>query len=168
VLGELRRRRTGGPLAPPPSADPPLPRMSPVESTIADHLTLGLTLGDHPMCHLRERLTGLGVEAIGELRASSRRHDEPVRTAGLVIVRQRPGTAKGFVFLGLEDETGRLDVIISPKLYAREREIINRNGILAVTGRLGIEDEVVNLKAEAFHPVKLEDASRIVQSHDYH
>jgi error-prone DNA polymerase len=168
VLGDLRRRRTGGPLAPASDSSPTLPPMSPVESTLADHQTLRFTLGDHPMCHLRERLATLGVETIESLRAPGRRNNERVRTAGLVIVRQRPGTAKGFVFLGLEDETGRLDVIINPDLYDREREIINRNGILAVNGKLGIEDDVVNLKAEAFFPVRLEDASHVVESHDYH
>jgi error-prone DNA polymerase len=83
-------------------------------------------------------------------------------------VRQRPGTARGFVFVGLEDETGRLDVIIPPRLYEKEREIINGNGILAVRGKLGKEDGVTNLKAETFFPLTLDDAREIVRSHDYH
>jgi error-prone DNA polymerase len=120
------------------------------------------------MRHLRERLGGLGVVALGDLRGEGRRHGERVTAAGVVIVRQRPGTAKGFVFVGLEDETGRLDVIIPPQLYEREREIINGNGILAVRGKLGKEDGVTNLKAETFFPLTLDDAREIVRSHDYH
>jgi error-prone DNA polymerase len=107
------------------------------------------------------------VQPIAALREAGRRDGERVKTAGLVIVRQRPGTARGFVFVGLEDETGRLDVIVSPRLYAEERETITRNGILAVLGRLGVEDGVVNLRAERFYPLRLEDAREVVGSHDY-
>ena len=103
-----------------------------------------------------------------ELRAPARKHGERVTAAGMVIVRQRPGTAKGFVFVGLEDETGRVDVIVTPKLYEKEREIINGSGILAVRGRLGKEDGVVNLKAETFFPLRLDQAAAVVRSHDYH
>jgi error-prone DNA polymerase len=168
VLGELRGMSTGGPLAPPSRAVASLPVMTSVEETLADHRASGFTLDGHPMLHLREHLDSLGVETMAQLRAPGRRHGERVRTAGLVIVRQRPGTAKGFVFVGLEDETGRLDVIVTPKLYAAEREIINGSGILAVAGKLGIEDGVVNLKAEHFFPLRLDEAERVVASHDYH
>jgi error-prone DNA polymerase len=86
----------------------------------------------------------------------------------VVIVRQRPGTAKGFVFVGLEDETGRVDVIVTPRLYEKEREIINGSGILAVRGRVGKEDGVVNIKADTFFPLRLDQAHEVVRSHDYH
>jgi error-prone DNA polymerase len=168
VMGELRRLSTGGPLAPPSMARVTLPRMSEVEETVEDHRSTGFTLAGHPMRHLRERLTALGVEPIGELKREGRRHGERVTAAGMVIVRQRPGTAKGFVFVGLEDESGRLDVIITPTLYAAEREIINGSGLLAVQGTLGVEDGVVNLKAARFFPLRLEEAQELVRSHDYH
>ncbi|CAN5612472.1 error-prone DNA polymerase [soil metagenome] len=168
VLGEMRGRRSGGPLAPPSEGAAVLPRMSEVERTLSDHRMLGMSLDGHPMRHLRERMTALGIEPIAELRGEGRRDGERVKTAGLVIVRQRPGTAKGFVFVGLEDETGRLDVIVSPQVYEREREILNGHGILAVVGRLGVEDRVVNLKAEVFYPLRLEGAVELVSSHDYH
>jgi error-prone DNA polymerase len=167
VMGEMRRLSTGGPLAPPSTSRIALPRMTAVEETLEDHRATGFTLTGHPMRHLREELSALGVEPIGALRADGRK-GQRVRTAGMVIVRQRPGTAKGFVFMGLEDETGRLDVIISPKLYAAEREIINGNGILAVAGTLGVEDDVVNLKATRFFPLQLDTEREIVRSHDYH
>jgi error-prone DNA polymerase len=146
--------------------------MSPVERTLADHRATRFTLDGHPMLHLRDHLAGLGVESIGALKVTVRRAGERVRTAGLVIVRQRPGTAKGFVFVGLEDETGRLDVIVNPRLHAAERAIIDGSVFLAVTGRLGVEDGVVNLKAERFHPLRLDAGERaaapLVESHDYH
>ncbi len=168
VMGEVRRSSTGGPLVPPSTIRVALPRMSDAEETLEDHRSTGFTLAGHPMRHLRARLDALGVEAIGALKRGGRPHGERVTTAGMVIVRQRPGTAKGFVFVGLEDESGRLDVIISPKLYGAEREIINGSGLLAVAGTLGVEDGVVNLKAARFFPLKLEGADELVRSHDYH
>jgi error-prone DNA polymerase len=168
VLGELRALQSGGPLAPAPESSARLPQMPPAERTLMAHHVTGFDLDGHPMRHLRERLGGLGVVALGDLRGEGRRHGERVTAAGVVIVRQRPGTAKGFVFVGLEDETGRLDVIIPPQLYEKEREIINGNGILAVRGKLGKEDGVTNLKAETFFPLTLDDAREIVRSHDYH
>jgi error-prone DNA polymerase len=168
VLGELRARRSGGPLAPVAPSSTQLPELAPAERTLMAHHVTGFDIDGHPMRHLRDYLRGLGIAELDSLRGDGRRHGERVTAAGLVIVRQRPGTAKGFVFVGLEDETGRLDVIITPQLYEKEREIINRNGILAVRGRLGKEDGVVNLKAETFFPLRLDEASAIVPSHDYH
>ncbi|HEU0302292.1 MAG TPA: error-prone DNA polymerase [Longimicrobium sp.] len=168
VLGELRARRSGGPLAPAPETHAQLPELAPGERTLMAHHVTGFDIDGHPMRHLRGYLHGLGIAELGALRDERRRHGERVTAAGLVIVRQRPGTAKGFVFVGLEDETGRLDVIVTPTLYEKEREIINRSGILAVRGRLGKEDGVVNLKAEAFYPLRLDQAGEVVRSHDYH
>jgi error-prone DNA polymerase len=168
VLGELRARRSGGPLAPAVESGERMPEVPAAMRTILDHHATGFDVEGHPMRHLRDRVAAAGVQTVEALRKPGRRHGERVTAAGLVIVRQRPGTAKGFVFLGLEDETGRLDVIITPKLYAAERETINGSGILAVRGRLGVEDGVVNLKAERFFPLRLEDAAEVVRSHDYH
>jgi error-prone DNA polymerase len=168
VLGELRARRSGGPLAPAAVSTARLPELAETERTLMAHHVTGFDIDGHPMRHLRGYLRGMGVIALEEVRAEERRHGERVTAAGVVIVRQRPGTAKGFVFVGLEDETGRLDVIVTPQLYEKEREIINRNGILAVRGRIGREDGVVNLKAETFFPLRLDQAQHIVPSHDYH
>ena len=170
VLGELRARRSGGPLAPPSiTADARIPVPGETERTLMAHRATGFDLEGHPMRHLREWLRTMGVRTVGELRDDPRlANGERVTTAGVVIVRQRPGTAKGFVFVGLEDETGRLDVIVSPRVYEAQREVINRNGILAVRGRLGKEDGVSNLKAEDFFALKLDEAAAVVSSHDYH
>jgi error-prone DNA polymerase len=168
VLGELRNRRSGGPLAPAVPSTAQLPQLAETERTLMAHHVTGFDIDGHPMRHLREHLRGMGVLGLDELRDPRRRHGERVTAAGMVIVRQRPGTAKGFVFVGLEDETGRVDVIVTPQLYEKEREIINRSGILAVRGRIGKEDGVVNLKAETFFPLRLDEAEEIVRSHDYH
>jgi error-prone DNA polymerase len=168
VLGELRATTSGGPLAPPSPSDAKLAEPDAASQTLLDHRATGFDLEGHPMRHLRAWLGTLGVETVGELRRAGRRQGERVTAAGVVIVRQRPGTAKGFVFVGLEDETGRLDVIVTPQLYAEQRERINGHGILAVRGKLGVEDGVVNLKAASFHPLTLQDAQEIVSSHDYH
>jgi error-prone DNA polymerase len=168
VLGELRARRTGGPLALVPDLGEEMPALAPTERTLLDHRATGFDLEGHPMRHLREWLRTLGVGTVEELRDPRLRHNDVVTAAGVVIVRQRPGTAKGFVFVGLEDETGRLDVIVTPQLYEKEREIINSHGILAVRGKLGREDGVTNLRAEHFYPLKLDAAAHVVSSHDYH
>jgi error-prone DNA polymerase len=170
VLGELRARKSGGPLAPADVRfDEHIPALGPSERTLMSHHTTGFDLDGHPMRHLRAWLETMEVRTLAELRDDPRlANGERVTTAGVVIVRQRPGTAKGFVFVGLEDETGRMDVIVNPKVYAEQRETINGNGILAVRGRLGKEDGVTNLKAEQFYPLKLHDAAAVVASHDYH
>jgi error-prone DNA polymerase len=168
VLAELRSRTSGGPLAPPRASTAHLAEVDDASRTLLDHHATGFDLEGHPMRHLRQWLKGMDVQTIAELKRAGRRKGERVTTAGVVIVRQRPGTAKGFVFVGLEDETGRLDVIVSPSTYAGQRERINGHGILAVRGKLGVEDGVVNLKAERFFPLTLKDASEIVSSHDYH
>jgi len=170
VLGELRARGSGGPLAPATVvAEPRIPEPGPSERTLMAHHTTGFDLDGHPMRHLRGFLAEMGVRTVAELRDDPRlAHNQVVTAAGVVIVRQRPGTAKGFVFVGLEDETGRMDVIVNPTIYAEQREVINGNGILAVRGRLGKEDGVTNLKAEQFYALKLDDAAAVVPSHDYH
>ncbi|HEU0052673.1 MAG TPA: OB-fold nucleic acid binding domain-containing protein, partial [Longimicrobium sp.] len=168
VLGELRALRTGGPLALVDDSGEEMPSLSPTERTLLEHRATGFDLEGHPMRHLREWLRKMGVRTVEELRDPRRRHDDVVTTAGVVIVRQRPGTAKGFVFVGLEDETGRVDVIVRPQLYEKEREIINGHGILAVRGKLGREDGVTNLRAEHFYPLKLDASAHLVPSHDYH
>jgi len=170
VLGELRARGSGGPLAPAAVVpEPRIPEPGPSERTLLAHHTTGFDLDGHPMRHLREWLVTMGVRTVAELRDDRRlAHNQVVMAAGVVIVRQRPGTAKGFVFVGLEDETGRMDVIVTPAVYAEQREIINAHGILAVRGKLGKEDGVTNLKAEQFYPLKLDEAAAVVASHDYH
>jgi error-prone DNA polymerase len=168
VLGELRARRSGGPLAPAVASAERMPELPATERTLLAHHATGFDLEGHPMRHLREWLRTMHVRTVAELRDPRLRHNDVVTTAGVVIVRQRPGTAKGFVFVGLEDETGRVDVIVSPKVYAEQREVLNGHGILAVRGRLGREDGVTNVRAETFYPLRLDEVAHVVASHDYH
>ena len=89
-----------------------------------------------------------------------------VRTAGCVIARQRPGTAKGFIFLSMEDETGIANVIVTPDLYERQRLVVTRSKFLIVEGPLQNQDGVVHVKASRL--VTLSDSALELRSHDFH
>jgi error-prone DNA polymerase len=142
--------REPGPLfAGDPTDDPsPLPEMSAIEETRADYASAEMTTGPHMLSHLRGSLARRGVLSACEL---ARREDgESVMAAGAVIVRQRPGTAKGFVFLTLEDETGMLQAIIRPDLFKEQRAVVVGSGALVVEGRLQRQDGSLSVRAERF------------------
>lgn len=142
----------------------PLKRMTTDERLEADFAGTGLTTGPHPMSYHRAALRNEDVLAAVELeRETSNRH---VRIAGCVIARQRPGTAKGFVFLSLEDETGIANVIITPDLFERERVIVTRSRFLQIAGLLQIQDGVIHVKAQRITPIDITSAD--VRSHDFH
>jgi error-prone DNA polymerase len=96
----------------------------------------------------------------------NRQDGDYVRTAGCIIARQRPGTAKGFIFLSMEDETGIANVIITPDLYERERVVVTRSKFVVVEGRLQNQDEVVHIKATHIQPLAFTNLE--VTSHDFH
>jgi error-prone DNA polymerase len=124
----------------------PLPPMSSVERVVADYEGTGLTIGPHPMAMRREEMSLRGA-----LRASDlprQRHGRRVRVAGAVITRQRPGTAKGFVFLTLEDETGIANIIIRPDLFAEQRLTVINEPFLLVEGILQNQEGVTSVRAE--------------------
>src|SRR5262249_27866052 len=126
----------------------PLPEMTPIEETRADYVATEITTGPHMLAHLRRTLSERGVLSAREPR---RRADgDRVTTAGAVIVRQRPGTAKGFVFLTLEDETGMLQAIVRPDLFRDERAVVVGSGALVVQGRLQRQDGALSVRAERF------------------
>ena len=142
----------------------PLHRMDTDERLAADYAGTGLTTGPHPMAYHREnlRLQGfLSAQALCE-----RRSNGFVRIAGCVIARQRPGTAKGFVFLSLEDETGIANVIITPDFFERERVTITRSRCLMVEGKLQNQDGVIHVKAERVAPLDITSVE--VRSRDFH
>ena len=156
--------RKAGPLfAQIPVDDPsPLPEMSPIEETRADYAATEMTTGPHMLAHLRGNLGQRGVLSAAEL---ERREDgDRVTTAGAVIVRQRPGTAKGFVFLTLEDETGILQAIVRPDLFKAQRAIVVGSGALVVEGRLQRQDGTLSVRAERFWTIP--DFERL-PSHDF-
>jgi error-prone DNA polymerase len=124
----------------------PLPTMDDHERLRADYAGMGLTIGPHPMSLRRDDLALRGVLRASDL--SQARDGRRVRVAGMVITRQRPGTAKGFVFLTLEDETGVSNVIIRPDLFDRERMTVIRQPFLLVEGVLQHQDGVLSVKAD--------------------
>jgi error-prone DNA polymerase len=163
-VGPLLRQHDAGaqPLEGPPGS--PLRKMGIEERLIADYAGTGLTTGPHPMFYRRAELRRMGVSSARELQQQSGgRH---VCAAGCVIARQRPGTALGFIFLSMEDETGIANVIIHPQLYERQMALVTRAKFLKVEGKLQNQDGVVHVKAER---LELLDASAIeVRSHDFH
>ena len=147
----------------PPAAAAPLPPMTPFEETAADYAATHLTPGPHVMAYLRDGLRAAGVRAARELDAVP--HGAPVRVAGHVIVRQRPGTAKGFCFLTLEDETGTANAVVTPPRYERWRVVLNTSPLLEVEGRLERVDGVTHVRAAAFR--RLEVPAEMPEGHDY-
>jgi error-prone DNA polymerase len=143
---------------------PPLHQMNTEQRLIADYTGTGLTVGRHPMYYRRAELRRGNILSSQELR--TRRDGEFVRTAGCVIARQRPGTAKGFIFLSMEDETGIANVIITPDVYERNRLIVTRSKFLMVEGQLQNQDGVVHVKAARL--VTLSVNVPEVGSHDFH
>jgi error-prone DNA polymerase len=89
-----------------------------------------------------------------------------VKVAGAVVVRQRPGTAKGFVFLNLEDETGLINVIVRPQLFARHRMLLTAEPFLLVAGTLQHEDRVISVRADRLWRLDMQMGA--VPSHDFH
>ena len=143
--------------------DSPLPEMSAAEDTMADYNAMELTTGRHLMEHFRPQLTLNGVLTAKQLKEVQ--NGIRATTAGAVIVRQRPGTAKGFVFLTLEDETGLSQAIVNPQLFADERATILGNSGLIVEGVVQNLEGQPSVRAEKFWPLAGIDG---VSSHDFH
>ena len=142
----------------------PLIQMNIEERLIADYAGTGLTVGKHPMHYRRAALQQQHVLSAKELR--EQKDGNYVRTAGCIIARQRPGTAKGFIFLSMEDETGIANVIVTPDLYERERLVVTRSKFLIVEGPLQNQDGVIHVKASRL--MTLSDGALVLRSHDFH
>jgi error-prone DNA polymerase len=168
ALWEAERAvRPRGPLyetMPDPREPSPLRPMTLAESIAADYEGTSLSLGPHPMELHRARLDRLGAVRAAEL--AGLRDGAWVQIAGAVVVRQRPGTAKGFVFLNLEDETGLANVIVRPALFARHRLLLVDESFLLVVGTLQHQDGVISVRAERLAPLRHGLAA--VPSHDFH
>jgi error-prone DNA polymerase len=144
--------------------DSPLPAMTGIEETLADYRLAGLTTGVHVMAHLRESLDRRGVLPASKLRETP--DGTHVRTAGHAIVRQRPGSAKGFCFVTLEDETGLSNAILTPDITKRFRVPLNQSSLLEIAGRLQRVDGVIHVRAREIIPLDL-SAAKMPASHDY-
>ena len=142
----------------------PLRQMTEEERLVADFNGSQMTAGPHPMHYCRERLDRIRVRKACDLCLLP--DGQFTQVAGCVIARQRPGTAKGFVFLSLEDETGISNVILNPDIYEANRLVINGEKFLLVAGILQNQDGVVSVKASNVQPISITAAH--MESHDYH
>jgi len=142
----------------------PLPPMTEVEETLADYRLSGLTTGVHLMAHLRERLERRGILPAAKLREIP--DGTFVRTAGHAIVRQRPGSAKGYCFVTLEDETGLSNAVLTPDIAKRFRIPLHQASLLEIAGPLQRVDGVIHVRAREIAPLDLE-AEKLPASHDY-
>ena len=143
--------------------DGALPGMTAAEETLADYAASGVTVRPHLMAHLRPSLTAGGVLGAAELAATA--NAAWVKCAGVVIVRQRPGTASGFMFLTLEDETGIANAIVTPDLFEAHRTVLQRAQILLVEGPLQKQDGVIHVRARRF--TELKTPGTLPPSHDF-
>ena len=159
-------RRTGPLLEGITSFDKPSPLrpMNVEERLVADYHGTGLTTGHHPMFYRREALRARGIKSAVELRAMP--HGVQATTAGCVITRQRPGTAKGMIFMTLEDETGTSRVIISPDFYNQNRMVVLNERFVLVSGIVQNQDSIIHLKARSIQPLSISAAP--TPSHDFH
>jgi error-prone DNA polymerase len=140
--------------------------MTLTERVEADYHRTGLTIGPHPMALVRASLATRGAQRAMDL--SRGRAGRRVRVAGAVITRQRPGTAKGFVFLTLEDETGLINVVVTPQRFERQALLISRTPLLLVRGVLQVEQKVVNVRAKQFRALQAAVGAEFAQRHDFH
>ncbi|HLI61928.1 MAG TPA: error-prone DNA polymerase, partial [Terriglobales bacterium] len=159
--------RPAGPLLnplPEESDESPLLRMTDEERLVADFAGTGLTAGPHPMAYHRTALRRRGILSASQLRGVPNR--APVRIGGCVIARQRPSTAKGFVFLSLEDETGVSNAIIAPGVYEQFKRTVIYEKFLLIEGELQNQEDVISVKARGIHPLQVSRAA--ARSHDFH
>jgi error-prone DNA polymerase len=145
-------------------SDSPLRRMDVEERLVADYHGTGLTTGPHPMAYRRDILRQRGIKSAIELKTLP--HGREATVAGCVITRQRPGTAKGIIFMTLEDETGTARVIISPDFYDANRMAVLHERFVLVSGLVQNQDSVVHLKARSIQRLIISAAS--TPSHDFH
>jgi len=142
----------------------PLVQMEVEERLVSDYHGTGLTTGPHPMAYRRTEMRSLNIKSSAELKETA--NGKKATVAGAVITRQRPGTAKGLVFLSLEDETGNANVIIMPDIYEKYRRAVLELRFVKVSGAVQNHDGIVHLRAESIEALMVTDAE--VASHDFH
>jgi error-prone DNA polymerase len=146
------------------ASDSPLQTMTAEERLVADFHGTGMTVGPHPIAYHRAELRKQGIRSANELGTIP--DGTWVRIAGSVIARQRPGTAKGFVFLSIEDETGISNAIITPKLFEQDHVVVVHQQFLLIEGPLQNQDNVISVKAARIRPLSITRAKTV--SHDFH
>jgi error-prone DNA polymerase len=147
-----------------PDATSPLEAMTHEERLVADFRGTGLTVGPHPMQYRRAEMKKLGIYRASDLAQVP--NGRRLRIGGCVIARQRPGTAKGMMFMSLEDETGIANAIIAPDLLQKNRVLLISERFLMVEGILQNQDNVIHVRAEKVSPLRVTQAETV--SHDFH
>jgi error-prone DNA polymerase len=154
---------------------PPLPR---VEQLILDYERVGLSLTDHPMCHLRKRMAARGVVCAAKL--VDMPHGRALSVAGVVLARQRPGTANGVVFITMEDETGTMNLVLFGQVFERYRAVARHSTLLfargklerqlspPMPGQLGRPTPVIHVVVEHLERLDQSPATPRVSSRDFH
>jgi error-prone DNA polymerase len=142
----------------------PLAAMTDEERLVADFRATGLTVGPHPMQYRREEMKRMGIYCASDLAQLPNGHR--LRIGGCVIARQRPGTAKGMMFMSLEDETGIVNAIFAPDLLQKNRVLLISERFLMIEGILQNQDNVIHIRAERVSPLSVTRAETV--SHDFH
>lgn len=147
-------------------SEPAIKAMTPIEQMAADYRTLGLSTGKHPMCFYRQWARDNDIKSCQDL--NSLADGITLTVAGGIICRQRPETAKGFVFITVEDETGVANIIVRPKLFEQYRHLILRASFIATTGRLQSDHGVINVLADHFETLPGLPGNPRLPAHDFH
>jgi len=159
--------RWSGPLlddVPEADAKSPLRAMTHEERLVADFRGTGLTVGPHPMQYRRAEMQRMGIYRASDLPTIP--NGRRLRIGGCVIARQRPGTAKGMMFMSIEDETGIANAIVAPDLLQKNRVLLISERFLMIEGILQNQDNVIHIRAEKVSPLRITQAE--TTSHDFH
>ncbi len=156
-------------VSPPGESGSSLPAISPAQRVRHDYESIGLSLKAHPMSFVRERLDALGVTCAGEIRnEATNPAGRRVQVAGIVLVRQRPGTASGILFMTIEDETGIANLIVRPRVYERFRAAARHSTMILATGKVERNGEVVHVQVTRIDRLDTEQDSLFARSRDFH
>jgi len=162
-----RAVRWSGPLLdelPEIDGESPLAAMTNEERLMADFRATGLTVGPHPMQYRRAEMKKMGIYRACDL--AHLPNGRRLRIGGCVIARQRPGTAKGMMFMSLEDETGIANAIVAPDMLQKNRALLISERFLMIEGILQNQDNVIHIRAEKVSPLRVTRAETV--SHDFH
>ena len=148
---------------------PNLPPVQPLRKVAHDYAAMGLSLRPHPISFIRERLQTMGATSNIELKDEKRwRQGKNIAVAGIVLVRQRPSTANGIVFMTIEDESGIANLIIRPKIYQKYRKAARHAVVVMVRGRVERQGQVVHVVAQQIEEVVLQSETIEQASRDFH
>jgi error-prone DNA polymerase len=143
-----------------------LPPMPPLEQVFADYRAAGLSLKAHPLSFFREQLDALRVTPAGDLK--NVRNGRHIRVAGIVLVRQRPGTARGITFVTLEDETGQANLVLRPNIWERYYSVARRSPAWVAHGVLESHDSVIHLVVSRLEDLSARLGDLRIHSRDFH